>query len=841
MKQEGIKRMLSFDMKNKLNTLRDILVGKVPDPKSQVEQITIAMIFKFMDDMDKEFLEDEFFGGERKFFVDTEKVKYSKYAWSNLMNPQISGQDRADLYREGIEAMQRNPNLPDFFRDVFRNAYIPFRDAETINLFLKEINDFTYNSQTSEDLGEAFEMLLSIMGSQGDAGQFRTPRHIIDMIVEIVQPAKNDRILDPACGTAGFLISAYKYILNHSLDSEGHISLTPDEKKKMMRNFEGYDISQDMVRLSRVNMYLHHFAKPRIFEYDTLTSLDRWEEQFDVILANPPFMTPKGGINPHNRFREPNVKRSEILFVDYIAEHLSPNGRAGIIVPEGVVFQSANVYRKLRKYLIDEGFLYAVISLPAGIFNPYSGVKTSVLLIDRALAKQKDDVLFVKMNSDGFDLGAQRREIGQNDIPDIIDLVKAYQNSKDVSGSPLVQLVSKKRIADQDYILVGERFKETAAVKSARPVVKLGDVCITSSGGTPKSNVEEYYKNGTVNWLKSGEVSRGFIYETDEKITEKALANSSAKIFPENTVVIAMYGATAGQVGLLKVKSSTNQAVCAVLPSDNFIPEFLYYLLRTKRDFLVSLSTGGAQPNISQSILKNLQIPMPPLSVQKEIVEEIENCQKIIDGAKQIVDHYKPVVRPDESWSDYNIGDLYDISYGVTVSIPQNEDKNGIKIVSTAELGLNGLLDLSKIRKIKYEEKYRKFILKPDTLLFNWRNAPKHVGKTALFLETDDEYINASFLLALSNKDESVADNMFVWCAINNLRETGYFMRNSRQAVNQANFNAELLARTKIKLPPIEVQKQLAAQLNEEMAVVKQNRRLMEIFEQKIKDRISEV
>ncbi len=188
--------MLSFDMKNKLNTLRDILVGKVPDPKSQVEQITIAMIFKFMDDMDKEFLEDEFFGGERKFFVDTEKVKYSKYAWSNLMNPQISGQDRADLYREGIEAMQRNPNLPDFFRDVFRNAYIPFRDAETINLFLKEINDFTYNSQTSEDLGEAFEMLLSIMGSQGDAGQFRTPRHIIDMIVEIVQPAKNDRILE---------------------------------------------------------------------------------------------------------------------------------------------------------------------------------------------------------------------------------------------------------------------------------------------------------------------------------------------------------------------------------------------------------------------------------------------------------------------------------------------------------------------------------------------------------------------------------------------------------------------------------------------------------------------
>lgn len=832
--------MLSFDMKNKLNTLRDILVGKVPDPKSQVEQITIAMVFKFMDDMDKEFLEDEFFGGERKFFVDTEKVKYSKYAWSNLMNPQVGGQKRADLYRDGIEAMQRNPNLPDFFRDVFRNAYIPFRDAETINLFLKEINDFTYNSQNSEDLGEAFEMLLSIMSSQGDAGQFRTPRHIIDMIVEIVQPTKNDRILDPACGTAGFLISAYKYILNHNLDSDGHISLTPDEKKKMMQNFEGYDISQDMVRLSRVNMYLHHFSKPRIFEYDTLTSLDRWDEQFDVILANPPFMTPKGGINPHDHFIV-HAKRSEILFVDYIAQHLSPNGRAGIIVPEGVVFQSANAYRELRKYLVDERLLYAVISLPAGIFNPYSGVKTSVLLIDKAIAGQKDDILFVKMNSDGFDLGAQRREIKQNDIPDIVEIVKAYQKNEDVSGSPLVQIADKQRIVDQDYILVGERYKKAVKPDSAWPVVKLGDVCITSSGGTPKSSVEEYYKNGTINWLKSGEVSLGCIYETEEKITEKGLADSSAKVFPENTVVIAMYGATVGQVGILKVPCSTNQAVCAVLPNDNFIPEFLYYLLRARRGFLISLSTGGAQPNISQSIIKNLSIPMPPLSVQKEIVAGIEGCQKIIDGAKQIVDNYRPAVRSDENWSVYNIGDLYDISYGVTVSIPQNEDENGIKIVSTAEIGLDGLLDLSKIRKIKYEDKYRKYVLKPNTLLFNWRNAPKHVGKTALFLETDDEYINASFLLALSNKDESVADNMFVWCAINNLREAGYFIRNSRQAVNQTNFNGELLAKTKIQLPSIEVQKQLAAQLNEEMAIVKQNKRLIEIFEQKIKDKINEV
>ena len=202
--------MLNIDMKRKINTLRDILVGRIPDPKTQVEQITLAMIFKFMDDIDTEFTGE--WGGDRTFFVKTDKMDYSKYAWSNIMSPQVSGEERSNLYREGIENMAMNPHIPQLFRDIFRNAYLPFRDPETINMFLKEIDDLKYDN--SEDLGNAFEMLLSIMGSQGDAGQFRTPRHIIDMIVEIVDPAKTDSILDPACGTAGFLISAYKHILN---------------------------------------------------------------------------------------------------------------------------------------------------------------------------------------------------------------------------------------------------------------------------------------------------------------------------------------------------------------------------------------------------------------------------------------------------------------------------------------------------------------------------------------------------------------------------------------------------------------------------------------------------
>jgi len=179
-----------------------------------------------------------------------------------------------------------------------------------------------------------------------------------------------------------------------------------------------------MVRLSLVNMYLHGFADPHIYEYDSLTSQERWNEYADVILANPPFMSPKGGIRPHNRFSVQS-KRSEVLFVDYMAEHLTPTGRAGIIVPEGIIFQSQTAYKQLRKMLAEE-YLAAVVSLPAGVFNPYSGVKTSILILDKSLAKRTATIAFFKIENDGFGLGAQRREIEKNDLPQARDEIGEY-------------------------------------------------------------------------------------------------------------------------------------------------------------------------------------------------------------------------------------------------------------------------------------------------------------------------------------------------------------------------------------------------------------------------------
>jgi type I restriction enzyme M protein len=642
--------MLDNDTKRRIDTARDILVGKVPDPKSQVEQITIALIYKFMADMDKESVD---FGGQATFFTG----EYEKYSWLKIFDPKIGGHEMLNLYGEAIVKLNHNPHIPQLFRDIFKNAYLPYRDPETLKMFLKTINDFKYDH--SEMLGDAFEYLLSVLGSQGDAGQFRTPRHIIDFMVQMLEPQKDESICDPACGTAGFLISSYKFIIEQNSKKTKGDLLTPDERKKLMQELIGYDISPDMVRLSLVNMYLHGFPTPKVYEYDSLTSEERWNEHYDIILANPPFMTPKGGIKPHKRFTVQATK-SEVLFTNYITEHINPTtGRAAIIVPNGIVATTQTAYKQLRKYMV-ENSLVAVISLPAGVFQPYSGVKTSIIILDKRLAKKSNHILFLKVEGDGFDLGAQRRPSEKNDLPLALEIFSAYKKALtkgvafDVDQYSDLSLMVEKNIVleNKDIVLNAERYVKIKVSQTEFELVKIGDIFKTSSGGTPLRNKQEYYENGIIPWLKSGEIAQGYIHKAEEFITEEGLKNSSAKLFPINSVLIAMYGATAGQVGILKFESTTNQAVCCIYPNDKIIPEYLYYILKQQTSKFVELSGGGGQPNISQQIIKEFEIPLPPFETQQQIVTEIESYQKEIFELKEKIKRKEQKLKDkiDEVW-----------------------------------------------------------------------------------------------------------------------------------------------------------------------------------------------
>jgi type I restriction enzyme M protein len=624
--------MLDTDTKRRIDSCRDILVGKVPDPKSQVEQITIALIYKFMDDMDAQ---SEEFGGKRSFFVNG----FEKYSWSKLLAPSMGGQDTLNLYSEAIGKMTENTHLPALFRDIFKNAYLPYRDPETLKAFLKEIDGFSYDH--SERLGDAFEYLLSVLGSQGDAGQFRTPRHIIDFIVRVINPQKHERILDPACGTAGFLISAWKYILAQNQEHKPGDKLTPDERNKLAANIHGYDISPDMVRLSLVNLYLHGFTDPHVDEYDTLTSEDKWNEHADVILANPPFMSPKGGIKPHKRFSI-QATRSEVLFVDYIHEHLSPNGRAGIIVPEGIIFQSGTAYKALRRLLV-ENSLVAVVSLPAGVFQPYSGVKTSILIFDKRLAKQTDKVLFVNVSNDGFALGAQRRPIDQDDLPFAEKTLKSFFAAPDAfKSSELAHDVHRNQIAENaDWSFSGDRYRLEGDQSKRWPMVPLGDQTLfrIESGGTPKSDEPTYWSGG-VAWATLVDLPQSdFITQltgTERTISDEGLTNSSAKTLPIGTILVSSR-ATIGRVAIARIPIATNQGFKNIVIQDHsrVLPEFVAYMMKFLTPRLEALATGGTFKEFSKGALSSIEIPLPPIEVQRKIISEIEGHQRRIEELKQ--------------------------------------------------------------------------------------------------------------------------------------------------------------------------------------------------------------
>lgn len=633
--------MLDAATKKRIDDCRDILVGKVPDPKSQVEQITIALIYKFMDDMDAEAEE---LGGARTFFAGP----YARFGWAQLMAPSQGGYEMLALYSEAIQSMRENPGVPELFRDIFKNAYLPYRDPETLKSFLKEINGFTYDH--SERLGDAFEYLLSVLGSQGDAGQFRTPRHIIDFMVAVIDPQKNDTILDPACGTAGFLISAWKHILKNNSSQrniDGRQSpktlqtvpgdlLTPDERTRLSRAIRGYDISPDMVRLSLVNLYLHGFADPHITEYDTLTQDDKWNELADVILANPPFMSPKGGIKPHKRFSV-QATRSEVLFVDYMAEHLTATGRAAIVVPEGIIFQSGTAYKALRKMLVDSS-LVAVVSLPAGVFNPYSGVKTSILILDKRVHKQTDKVLFVKVQNDGFNLGAQRRAVANSDLPEAARLLRSWITAPQAfeGDGVMAQAVGRGRIGEGgDFNLSGERYIATAFAHAHYEVVRLADVC----GINPrKSELDDLPSATRVSFVPMKDLAQDTSDFTPQE--ERALdevRQGAYTFFRDGDVLVAKVTPCFenGKAGvarkLLNGIGFGSSEYYVLRPSERLLPELLYHFITSSNFRAIATpamtGTGGLQ-RVPKAIVEEFQIPLPPLEVQHQIVAEIEGYQQ---------------------------------------------------------------------------------------------------------------------------------------------------------------------------------------------------------------------
>ncbi len=830
--------MLTSDTKRRIDSCRDILVGKLPLPTDQVELITLALIYKFMDDLDEESVT---MGGRRSFFTGP----LAPYRWRELMSQTLSAEERMTRFADGLELLgggkklrlpKKAPkrgeepteevdvaaHLPALFRDIFRNAFLKFRDGRILTLFLSELSGFAYSH--SEELGNAFEYILSVMGAQGDNGQFRTPRHVIDFMVACLDPQPGQTVLDPACGTGGFLVSAFRHIRKQHTSPDSTIALdrlTHTQRQKLYAAFTGYDINDQMVKLSRVNLFLHEFATPQIHIYDTLTNDARWPERYDLILANPPFMTPKGGVVPHTRFRVP-AKKSEVLFTDYIAEHLTPDGRAGVIVPNGIVATTQTAYVKLRRFLVEES-LVAVVSLPAGCFKPYSGVKTSILLLDKKLARTTDRILFLKIAADGFDLGDKRTPIEANDLPEAERVIRAWLTGKlgDDFASPLAwKLVNKTELLDDEGTsLSAERFLGGDITQSVVERVKLGDIATFEYGHTAVAG-----DSGDARYIRITDIDEyGRLRSTDKKFI--ALDDDArASLAKAGDVFVARIGATAGKTLLF---ASDETAVFASylirvrFDPAKMLPEFYWCLTRSaeywvQREQLVS---GGGQPQLNANALKLIEIPLPPLEEQRRIVAEIEGCQQVIDGARQILAAYKPTIAISPDWEPQPFGEICE-----NLDSRRRPITKGVRTAGQYPYyGASGIVD--------YVESY---LFDEPLLLVSEDGANLLARSTPIAFSVSGKIWvnNHAHVLRFA----SMATQKFVECYLNSIPLENYVTGAAQPKLNQQALNS-----IPIPLPPKPEQERIVAELEAEAAKVEAVRGLLPLYEAKIQRTLARV
>lgn len=466
----------SSGLRQKVDQLMNILyAGGVNNPMDSIEQISYLLFLRLLSE------KDETVAAIDKKYTRIFSGKWARFAWGNFVT--LTGDHLFNAVRDAIESLHELPGLTETGKLLFSRATLKIYDRPTLRALVQAIQGLDLEAHNGTDFkGDMYEYLLSKLSVSGTAGQFRTPRHIIDLIVSLVNPQPGQRICDPACGTAGFLISAFTYILRQHTKSadlkRGHVDgaqLKPAQWRFLEEEaFTGYENDANMVKISILNLYLHRLEKAHIEMKNALTTGFGGAypgKLFDVILANPPFA---GRVQEESILSDLNYKlntrATELLFLKWFIDHLAPNGRAGVIVPNGVLFGSTNAATSLREMLLTQCDLQAVINLPSGVFKPYSGVGTAALIFEKGRATQS--VWFYDVTADGLSLDDKRTPIEANDIPDV--LLK-WPTRGEGANSYRVPI---EKIKANDWSLAGGRYKpaKVESVSHDTPAEILGDV-----------------------------------------------------------------------------------------------------------------------------------------------------------------------------------------------------------------------------------------------------------------------------------------------------------------------------------------------------------------------------
>lgn len=462
---------LAEELKSKINKLWEMFwSGGLSNPLSSIEQMSYLIFMKRLEDMDviqqkRAYAKKEDY---TSIFKENEDCRWSE--WKHM-----EAEEMLPHVRDTVFSFIKNLHNGEHsvFSENMKDAVFQITKASLLQEAVSVLDEINIAAQNRDTQGDIYEYLLSELKTAGKNGQFRTPRHIIRMIVELVDPNLNDLICDPACGTAGFLINAYEYILRKYTssdliiqDEEGEYynligdKISDQKYWNMLWNdtFFGFDFDSTMIRISLMNMILHGIKAPNIEQKDTLSKLYTENDKYTIVLANPPFT---GSIDKSDINDELSIKttKTELLFVERMFNLLQIGGKCGVIVPEGVLFGSSNAHKKLKEILLLKSQLECVITMPSGVFKPYAGVSTAVLIFTKG--GRTENVWFYELESDGYSLDDKRDFIdGKGDIPQIIKRFKTRYKENPLNREENCFFVPSDEIIENNYDLSINQYKE---------------------------------------------------------------------------------------------------------------------------------------------------------------------------------------------------------------------------------------------------------------------------------------------------------------------------------------------------------------------------------------------
>ena len=471
--------MITGELKNKIDGLWDVFAaGGLVNPLEVIEQITYLMFIRDLDDVDnKREKESAMLGlpytsvfaeevkiGDRS--IDGKQLKWSVFRDFPAGRMYTVMQEWVFPFIKNLHS-DKNSAYSKYMDDAIFKLPTPLLLSKVVDS-LDEIYEIMNKTQSSDVRGDVYEYLLNKIASAGRNGQFRTPRHIIRMMVEIVDPKSDDVICDPACGTSGFLVSAAEYLKETKKEE---IFFDKDKKEHYMNTmFNGFDMDRTMLRIGAMNMMTHGIENPFIEYRDSLSDQNSDHDKYSLILANPPF---KGSLDADavsaDLLKVCKTKKTELLFLALFLRMLKVGGRCACIVPDGVLFGSSKAHKDIRKHIVEDNMLEAVISMPSGVFKPYAGVSTAILVFTKTNHGGTDNVWFYDMTADGYSLDDKRTPVNESDIPDIIQRFKNLDKEADRKRTDKSFMVSKQDIVDNDYELSINKYKEVEYVKVEYP------------------------------------------------------------------------------------------------------------------------------------------------------------------------------------------------------------------------------------------------------------------------------------------------------------------------------------------------------------------------------------